>query len=286
LSYQSPLHILAHFDIDVKTIDEAAIIRLRKRLLAEFNLSREITIKINKIEYTKDEIIQQIDTLKNLEDLETHVQLFQNKAILKFCEQPKKAENPSDILSVVFDDEATTPNAKAIILDAELSAMKYHLNSLDFLVPLKIIKFINHIGMENISEAYEIIWDVLIRVEDTIDDVTKETYKKGKYEHIKFLKRLDFYQFLNELPEDFHLVRNNISVSVINLTVRIQQKDISFVRSISKNLLWLNCDPENKRLIKDNHKAYLSPAAGTGNTGVLIFRIAIVALFLLRACLS
>lgn len=285
MSYQSPLHILESFDIDVKQLDQEAIVRLRKRLLAEFNLARETTIKINKKEYTKDEIINQIDTLKNLDDLETHVQIFKNKSILKFCEQPKKAENPADILPAVFDDVQTTNNAKAIILEAEITALKYHLNMLDFLAPHKIMRFIYHVGIENVEDAYEIIGSTLEHVEDLIDGIAQESYKKGKYEHIKFLKRLDFYQFLNELPDDFAISRNNISVSIINFTVRIQQKDISFVRAISKNLLWLNCDPENKRLIKENHKAYLSPGAGSSSNTMLIFRIVIVAIFLLRACI-
>ncbi|MDI1234669.1 MAG: hypothetical protein PSX81_10335 [bacterium] len=285
MSYQSPLHILESFDVDVKLLDQEALVRLRKKLLAEFNLTRQITIKVNKQEYTKDEIINQIDTLKNLEDLDTHVQLFKNKDILNFCENPRKASNPVEVLSVVFDDASTTSHAKSILLEAELTSLKYHLNNLDFTIPHKIIRFINHLGMENVEDVYDIVGSTLDHIEDLIDSVSNETYKKGKYEHVKFLKRLDFYLFLNELPEEFSISRNNISVSVINFTVRIQQKDISFVRAISKNLLWLNCDPENKRLIKDNHKAYLSPGAGANSNVVMLFRILVVGLLCLRACI-
>lgn len=46
MPYSSPLHILESLDINPEEITSESIVRIRKKLLADFNLSGQVTIKI------------------------------------------------------------------------------------------------------------------------------------------------------------------------------------------------------------------------------------------------
>ncbi|MES2619014.1 MAG: hypothetical protein V4613_14140 [Bacteroidota bacterium] len=258
MNYQSPLYILDDFEIDVKTINFEEIVRLRKKLLAEFNLSGETTIAIKNKQYTKDEVIKQIDALKNLDDLETHILLFRNPELLNFCENPKKAHNPAKVLKAFFDKPEITEKCKQIIVDAELQALKYHLNNLDFLWPHEIIKFFNRTGYLYADEASNIIDANLLYLVDYIDEINEDNYAEQDQARMRFLKTLDFYFFLNEMQEDFFDIRDSIAGSIINLTVRLQPVDLDFVKNVSRPLRQLECEPVNMQLIKSNHQAFHS----------------------------
>jgi hypothetical protein len=63
MTYQSPLHILDSLHITPDELTPEGITRLRKKLLAEFSLTSDITIEVNGQSYTKDEILKVIDQL-------------------------------------------------------------------------------------------------------------------------------------------------------------------------------------------------------------------------------
>ncbi len=256
MSYKSPLHILESFDIDAIQLSHQEIIRLRKKLLAEFNLSGSTTIDINKREYTKDEIIGQIDTLKNLDDLESHLQLYKNKEILSFCEQPKKAPNPVKNLKVVFDEPETTDNFKDIVIDAELTALKINLKNNHYHWPHEILKFLEAIKYVGADHVFGLLDDNLRHMADFINELDKDNYNQPSISRLEFLEDADFYSYLNWLPDELEYHRTCIVVELINLTVRLQKTDIKFVNHVSNNLLYVDCEPEHKQLIKSNNKAF------------------------------
>ena len=82
MTYQSPLHILDSRHITPDELTPEGITRLRKKLLAEFSLSSDITIDVNGQAYTKDAILKVIDQLKEVDNLVLHKAIFSRKPLL------------------------------------------------------------------------------------------------------------------------------------------------------------------------------------------------------------
>ncbi|MBI3232594.1 MAG: hypothetical protein HYZ42_00890 [Bacteroidetes bacterium] len=282
MSYQSPLHIVENFDIDPANLSQEEIIRIRKKLLAEFNLTGETTINIKGKEYTKDEIINQIDTLKNIEDLETHIEIFSNKEVLEFCENPKKSHNPISIIQHQLSLENTTFNYRSIVIDAELTSLKYKFTNLDYQKVHFILQFLYHINFEDAEEAYDIIDNQLNGLAERLDDINKLNYHDEAAWLMKIFRNKYFFRCINELPDELYWLKNSLVVSLINISTRIYKLNEELTIELSWNLTSLDCSPEHKELIESNHAVYTGKERSSSSLDEIgIIRIVLFILYIL-----
>jgi hypothetical protein len=85
MQYQSPVKLLQSFAPNQKP-EDLNIDLLKKKLLAEFELQRKVTIHTEAGELTKDGVIQMFDKLKNLDNLYYHLEIANDAALLNFLE--------------------------------------------------------------------------------------------------------------------------------------------------------------------------------------------------------
>lgn len=93
MTYISPFHIISHFNHEETSFGEADLLRLQKKVLAEFNLQRTITISVAGKEYSKDELFLQLfagnahkDFICALQTLSQQQKIFNSKRIFCFVQ--------------------------------------------------------------------------------------------------------------------------------------------------------------------------------------------------------
>lgn len=82
MKYSSPFHLLP--ERDVSALESNELKRWKRELLLQFDLQQSTTIEINEKEYDKNDILQAIDSLKDMP--EYHWRLYKNKPLLDFIE--------------------------------------------------------------------------------------------------------------------------------------------------------------------------------------------------------
>ena len=259
MSYQSPLNIVKgltaeeHFEIN-----DANLIRLRKKLLAELNLSGTTTIEINKKSFTKDEIIKSIDALLNNPDLEIHEYIYNNPHILNYLENESINLGSSEFISISIPDKIRHQFA-LIIYERIIIQFKKAISSRIFAFADASIAMMKALPVDIQELCFEDVHRSLSTLNNYLTEI-KHAINVDHKKDITFLSFISFAILLNNLPDDFDDIKFDIVNNVINLLVayhKLKNYDKDFALSISKVLITINCEDEQKLLIKNNHKFFV-----------------------------
>jgi hypothetical protein len=288
MTYQSPLHLLDSLGISPEELNADGISRLRKKLLAEFNLTNEITINLNNKFYTKDTILKQIDQLKEIDDLPVHKAIFERKMLLNWMENPQKYGLPID------DVKAILVQFKEInwLHQSIKKGIEFHINeaykSKNF---NSVIRSFSAVYVLSEQYQYE-IWDELYtKITNTIQDIEQATQIPNTGNDrisFGFITNPAWTDLLNALPDTFQgLIDKYIAVGV-NYTAAIERKDRDFAYEISYQLLQTNCsDYSLKELVEKNNKIFEKNAGtSSSNSGCSTWIIIIVLFNIIRMCAS
>ncbi|GAB4030336.1 hypothetical protein [Spirosoma gilvum] len=272
MAYQSPLHLLDGLKLLPSGLTPASLVQLRKKLLAEFNLTPDYTIAIGDRQYTKDEALKAIDRLKDVSNLSEHVLIFQDKALLAWLEHPTEEVFPSKAVSEkrwgsepsVFWNQ-TLANALqehcSWLLKNRLFSQAKEPLAVAFALPVQYQDGI--LGM-----IYEQIHDVVSALEVAIERPSSARDSAA----FGFIVYDDWADFLNSLPEyTFWGIVNSFCVNAVNYTVTVQHTQRHFVYEITHQLVRIKCDENLKKTIKSNYAIYrenyhLSPGAPRTNS--------------------
>lgn len=88
MQYKSPIKILTHFLQKGENLKDISFIHLKKRVLAEFELSNKLTIRTSKGDFSKNEIINIFDSI-NDKTLNHHLIILEHPDLLYFLENNK-----------------------------------------------------------------------------------------------------------------------------------------------------------------------------------------------------
>ncbi|MCW3083132.1 MAG: TonB family protein [Bacteroidetes bacterium] len=297
MSYQSPLHIIKGIaDPDFK-INETNLIRLRKQLLADLNLSGGTTISVKEKSYTKDEIIKTFDVLLNDPELDLHEFIFNNKNLLAFLENDELYYTLAGFLKVKAPEELRE-KFQLMMEPRFILQLKKSISKRNFIYAKESVLFINQLQEERKSINYEEVHrsivalanfnnEIVITIKNNNNDRSATESIKG--EIFSFLGDHKVADFLNALPADFNDVIDQFSSSVTNLMYYYHKQatyDKKLVSRMSHMQMKIRfCDRDHYDLIRRNHKAYSNTRTSTGGTGANSLRVIIfVVIILVKIC--
>jgi hypothetical protein len=289
--YKSPLHILSGFDSDVTELSKPDfLLRLRKKLLAEFNLSNSATIDINGVAYSKDEIIKTIDVLMGNPQMPMHSFVFANKNLLIFLENDNSTITPFQLKDIVIPEEVK-PLLGPLMLERLSINLKKAFHSRNFDRAFDMIVYLPQLPEEEKLTLEEEINKNLVNIEEHIEYVRSSGYKNLTLE-LAYLKKDSFATLLNKLPSDFFYTINSLVSEIINTMVFYQKMrghDEAFLYDLSINLCRIKCDEELMKLIRSNHAAFSQNYKGRSESndgsffsGRGVYIIIVVVIFLIR----
>jgi len=289
MSYQSPLHIIKSIaGDDAFVINDDNLIRLRKRLLAELNLSGETTITINKRSYSKDEIIKTIDQLLGSADLALHEFIYRNGVLLRYLEDDSQVLHPH-VYRGFEAPEAIRPVFEPLLTERIIIQFRKGISSRAFSHAKHAIEIMELLPDHLQSLAYEESHRSL----QTLNLFLYELENNLSTDHKKDIQFLSFDSwktFLNTLPDVFEDDRYDLVNRSINLVVayhKLNGHDKELVKDISTVLLDVCCDDEQALLIKSNHKVFSGGGSSSFSGAGLLKFIGIIAIVLvnfLRVC--
>ncbi|GAB4013977.1 hypothetical protein GCM10028808_34950 [Spirosoma migulaei] len=257
MPYQSPLHLLDSLQIEPSQLNPAGLVQVRKKILAEFNLTPDITIAVGNKQYTKDEALKAIDQLKELQHLNDHAAIFQDKPLLAWLENPTGAEFPIQSISDQHWSGQQSPFFDEILADGLQAYCSYLLKRRQFstiIDPLALAFSLPDPLPYTLQETiYEFIQDITAQLEEA-QKVPNHRRDPTTFGYIVYD---DWADFLNSLPKSaFWHVVNDYCVAAVNYTVAVQHYLRDFVYEITHQLVRTNCDSGLKTTIQSNYQIY------------------------------
>lgn len=289
MSYQSPLHIIKGISGDRDfVITGENLIRLRKRLLAELNLSGETTIIIHKRSYSKDEIIKAIDQLLGSSDLALHEFIYQHDFLLRYLEDENQVLHPQTYRGFEAP-EAIRPGFEPLMTERIVIQFRKGISSRAFSHAKSAIEIMEimpeHLQILVYEEAHRSLQTLNLFLYELENNLSTDNKKE-----IQFLSFDSWGAFLNALPEAFEDDRYDLVNRSINLVVayhKLSGYDKELAKDISTVLTGVKCDEEQATLIKSNHKVF-SGGSSTSLSGTSLLRFigiaAIILVNLFRVC--
>lgn len=290
--YESPLHIISDYSLDVAPaqLETANLLRLRKRLLAEFDLTDQPTLQINGRPYTKDEVIKQLDQLLDNPLSNMHLFIFKHKELLDFLEN-----NESDV------DTATLRNLKlpvdfsgrikSLLFERLVFNLKKALVSKDFVSATDLVSGYDLLNDEDLPNFSEQVFKGLAMLHSQVETVHNGDVESMPTE-LSYLKKTDGLPvFLNSLPEELKQAVDTLVIEIVNCMVAYQKasnKDKNYLYCVSKVLMEVNCNPELTQLIRSNHKAFKhqfendSVLSGNNSSFRMLYFVVILLVVVLR----
>jgi hypothetical protein len=263
MTYQSPLHILDSLHITPDELTPEGITRLRKKLLAEFSLTSDITIDVNGQSYTKDEILKVIDQLKEVDNLVLHKAIFSRKPLLDWLENPQKSVFPQDLAQEVLDENLESDFYQKTLQFSLANYVKFHFKKRHFIQLQKTVPFIANLQEEYRYDVYDVIYDEIQVIIDEIEYAQQNPNVRENKERFGFISEPQWTDFLNNLPENFEGIREAYCYAAVNYTVVIQRKDKEWTYEISSQLDQTLCEGSIRETIKSNHYIYTNNYHGT-----------------------
>jgi hypothetical protein len=290
MSYQSPLHILKSLNLSPDDLDSDNLNRLRKKLLAEFNLTDEITIEINGNQYTKDEVLKTIEKLRQIDDLAIHKAIYEQNGLSRWLENPNEKGIPFDKIQRVLDDFPEKDWFREFVKQSFHTQVKSFFKNRQF---GGFSDFSLHLNNFDEDLNYDILETFQIQINQIINNINEAT-KNPNIKHNKsdfgFISESNWTDFLNSLPSSFESVIDSYLVIATNYTVAILRKDLEWTCEISSQLLRINNSNESlKEAITQRHNYYERESIWEGLGKILlsilgIFIVFVIFIIIVRGC--
>lgn len=263
MPYQSPLHILDSLHIAPDELTSVGITRLRKKLLAEFSLTTDITIDVSGQFYTKDEILKIIDQLKELDNLVLHKAIFSRKPLLNWLENPQNYFFPLELAKEVLDENLESDFYQNTLQTSMSEYVKVHFRKRHFVRQQMAIDFLSNLQEEYQYNVYDVLYAEIQIIIEEIEYAQKKPNIRENRESFGFISEPQWTDFLNNLPENFEETREAYCYAAVNYTVVIQRKDREWTYDISAQLDQILCEGSIRDTIRSNHLIYTENYHGT-----------------------
>ena len=284
-----------------QSIDKQAIALIKKKYLAEVELSPSQTIKIGDAEMTKNDVLNLFEKWNKIEDWDFHVAIANDAALLDFLTLGAY-ENTSkrfqgDYASLINTDgfvSKVSPFFSKSYQDSVILSLRYwdYKGMKHFFdeAPMGMMSYLEH------RQANQAIEQYLSRMQSKVE-LLSEMVKQGKQLAISDFSTYcepRFLKTLNELPsEDFEDEVNNIAIVLYNLSAALwnsNQRELAKI--IVNNIFILNCSDEMKKSITTRRREFGqvqigktdSEPSSAWETFILIVRVLFFLMILARAC--
>ena len=256
MPYQSPLHILDSLQISPDDLNSEGIGRLRKKLLAEFSLNTNITIKVKDTDYTKDAILKVIDQLKETDNLALHKEIFSRKPLLNWLENPNNEAFPEELGQEILNAFTHTDLSQNIFQEAFIEDIRFNFRKRNFDKVKESLIVLVCLRKEYVFKLYDLVNDEIQAIISDINKAKKRPNIKENRALFGFIIDSKWTKFLNILPDYFEEIRDNYCLSAVNYTVSVQQLNRDWTHKISLQLCQTICNDSLKNDITANHNIY------------------------------
>jgi hypothetical protein len=256
IQYISIIRLFESCSIDID--QEIILSRVKKQLNTEFDFSEAGFIEIENFVYNKNDVFDEIDKVDFITRFDFHKKIWSSKTLLTILEN-----NRIDDIGNLYTELDRFTNNPAF--DSFVSP--YFANSFNHISRKYIsdenFKHLNiwlgyqdFIQIEDREDAFKAIRLFLDDHLRTIANTNDVSYKFNKNK-LLFWMKLDTIDFMNQLPEDFYFIKNQLIEKLIDLAVEIEKSYRDDSKYITNTLYQLkNIDPNLKNIIDNNHKVY------------------------------
>lgn len=258
MQYSSPFHHFPQESIATLADNPQQLRLIRKRLLAEIELSNTQSIWVNGRELTKFDVINLFDSLQNEKNLELHLAIFMEKDLLDFLE---KGRTPSAFSFTHNPKLADEGNIRFISPYYKETA--FELLSKAFVkksaIPFSVFFSGTHLMTEQdtfdlyalLDKKLKLIHHTLKRLENKIEE-GKEGITAADMENLALDK---IVAILNTLPDDFAELKENIARDINSLGCDLITGGYDlFATRLFATALTLNCSDYIKGYFDTNFK--------------------------------
>lgn len=276
--YISPIRLFDHLGIEYR--EDINISRIKKHLNAEFSVARDGFIETDGHSYNKHDMMAEIESVDFTGRMQYHLQIWKYHFLLVMLENNET--NIPEVLSAL-DNFQSDPGFDEFFSPYFAGpfniASRYCINNNDLPGLGEWYRLQAFLLPEDREEAFT---STRIFLEDNLrlfNNINKENYHsfRPKVEH---WLQWGWHKFLNNLPHEFYHYKEDIAVSLINLTVTLQKTNKDDCRDISNDLLLVKDLREDLQdTIINNDRAFNpihSTDSGSGNYWWLIWVVIIL----------
>jgi hypothetical protein len=222
MKYRNPLALLEKMNgAGIDSTDTAAVSLLRKKILAELELTADKVLAINGEGFSKNDLLLFFDRLKNKTELYFHQEITSDPVLSEFL--------ATGIITGLFTDKALykdksflsfiAPFYEPLFTTAVLSSLQQQR-----VVPLQYL-FTNPVLLdgERMKRSYDKIFRLLKEQHAKVERVRIALSKNGSEPWEQLEPYIDHTQveLLNALPDAFHMQRSDYGILLINLALEL-----------------------------------------------------------------
>jgi hypothetical protein len=243
-------------------IDKNTLNLSKKRLLAELDLSRTGTIMRGGVEMTKNDVIQLFDGLGNVENLDFHRQIANNRGLLAFLEKQKLDNKNSFVDDLAFGSANfktfVTPYLAHSCIQYLTTCFKNGQSANLQIFPNELL---NQLPINELTNVWQTLETFLKQQRAQADDLTQRIKKRDRVkigDTIAF-RSSQFVACLNWLPERFHEFRTGYVASLFYLAEACWNiKAHAVAIDILSYAEHIRCVDQNKLVVQARLRAYES----------------------------
>jgi len=291
MEYKSPIPLLRYANVDIGSVSNDALLKAQKRLLVELDLSGTNSLAIGQQSFTKDDILTLIESARETQFIRFHEWIHENPSLLKLISDGRADDsrilfsgklraNPAfDSFRSFISPFLAQPLGKAI----HQAFLKREFVKVDKLLQ----------GADLIISAYydETFTKLKHAIQALASEIKQMQTDASRFNpsHFDFVDT-SFIRVLNNLPDDFEPLREQVVVALVNLAVTHGKKYQAFFANIHETLLLVKCRPATYQVIESNVKvAKQNAERGTQQSSGpspfrIIFFILLILSFIMRTC--
>ena len=226
MKYLNPLAFLTKMNggpVDLR--DNAALSLLRKKMLAEVELSDDKLLKLDAQLLSKNDLLQFFDRLQSTQELIYHQQVAADPVLLHFLETGEMTGRIAD--HVLYKDADfllfIAPYYEPLFTVAILNSLeKQDVPTMEYLFSGPLL-----LDGEHITASYRRVLRYLKTMDNQLK-ATTESINNGaayRWKYLVHYAQPTLIRLLNILPNEFNKWRSDYGISLINLALAIYTKD-------------------------------------------------------------
>ncbi|MEI9913131.1 MAG: hypothetical protein WDO71_27935 [Bacteroidota bacterium] len=271
MQYINPYDLLNITTLNLSDIDGKTVLREKRKLLHEIELSDTVSLNYEGIDLTKADCIRAVDELDDRNKREFHFFIFQNKPLNAFLTKG----------SIIFFDRYQAESIYKLpqFLDfiSPYFSLQYDkllsdsFKNRDISSVSKIIS-VKPITNESYFEScYKSTYSIIRNIDKEINEINKEIelkqspFIKNNFSGlVSLIKDKIDVEVINRLPSYFQSIRNQIAVSIRNIEVILYNDPynnytsafrlIEFAKDIDTDGLALKTITKSYYLVKDQYE--------------------------------
>ena len=284
MQYQSIIRLFEYCNIDCDAQDAG---KIKKILSAEFSIADSGIISIDGFDYTKNDVLLELERDDFAQRLEYHKQVWSNKHFLA-CIETHTVVSQFIYTWVAWKNDAGFVNfISPYFAETFDKVMRRYLHVFDFreaVIWLPFRAFISH--AEDEEKAFSGVRLLLIDFTHLLKNANSVTY-------VDIIRILENWAdqssgaaLVNNLPGSMYKLTDDLVKAMVNFTVVIQDVNKNLCYEVSCELTQImNINPELQRLIADNHGIYRSRLAtkskgnNSGALNIIVFFCCLIPFF-------